>query len=206
MLTEGDSSASPCESNAGQRVLSARINTIQQQLQSLGSRARDHPLRPVNIGTREHRADPPALSIHVYSRSPTSSPRRMPPTSPLARPGRADGICVACHQDGDHQRPVITAPCSCLMHMPCALTFVENHLVSQRAPSESEVVSCPNPAMHDSRRYVSWPRILELVDVAIPVWCHAGNERGALQAGVATALERVRTTDRPGARDAQPRP
>ena len=152
--------SSPHESNAGQRALKARIIIIRQQLQSLDSRARDNPLRPVNIGTREHRADPPAPSIYVYYRSPTSSPERAPPTTPLARPGRADGICVACHQDGDHQRPLITAPCSCLMHiMPCALTFVENHLVSKRAPSASEVVSCPNPAMHDSRRDVSWPRI-----------------------------------------------
>ena len=46
VLTEGDSSASPYESNAGQRALNARINTIRQQLQSLGSRARDNPLRP----------------------------------------------------------------------------------------------------------------------------------------------------------------
>ena len=82
------------------------------------------------------------------------------------------------------------------MHVPCALTFVENHLFSQRAPSGSEVVSCPNPATHDSRRDVSWPRILDSVDVAIPVWYNAGNERDALQARVATALERVRTTGR----------
>ena len=42
-----------------------------------------------------------------------------------------------------------------------------------------------------------WPRILELVDVvAIPVWYHAGNERDALQARVATTRERVRTTGR----------
>ena len=83
-----------------------------------------------------------------------------------------------------------------MMHMPCALTFVENHLVSQREPSGSGVVSCPNPAMHDSRRGVFWPRILELVDVAIPVSYHAGNERDALQARVASARERVRTTGR----------
>ena len=169
VLTEGGGCASPYESHTGQRAFNAKINTIRQQLQSLGSRARDNPLRPVNIGTREHRADPPAPSICVYRRSPTPSPERTPPTSPLARPGRADGICVACHQDGDHQRPLITAPCSCMMYMPCALTFVENHLVSQREPSGSGVVSCPNPAMHDSRREVFWPRILELVDVAIPV-------------------------------------
>ena len=82
------------------------------------------------------------------------------------------------------------------MHVPCALTFVENHLFSQRAPSGSEVVSCPNPATHDSRRDVSWPRILDLVDVAIPVWYNAGYERDALQARVATANERLRTADR----------
>ena len=143
--------------------------------------------------------------MYIYSRSPTSSPEPMPPYSPLARSRREDGICVTCHQAGDCQRPLITAPCSCLMHIPCAMTFVENHLISWRAPSNSRVVSCPNPAMHESRRDVFWPRILELVDVAIPVWYNAGNERGALQARVATANERLRTA-RPGARDARSQP
>ena len=82
------------------------------------------------------------------------------------------------------------------MHIPCAMTFVENHLISWRTPSNSRVVSCPNPAMHDSTRDVFWARILELVDVATPVRYNAGNERDALQARVATANERLRTADR----------
>ena len=57
-------SASLCENEAGQRAINARINTIRHQLQSLGSGARDDPLRLANTGTGERGADPPALSIY----------------------------------------------------------------------------------------------------------------------------------------------
>ena len=63
------------------------------------------------------------------------------------------------------------------------------------ASSSSRMVSCPNPTMHDSRRDVFWPRILEMVDVTIPTR-YSGNERAVLQARVAAARERLRTMDR----------
>ena len=39
-------------------------------------------------------------------------------------------ICVICHEAAGRRRPFITAPCSCPVHLSCALAFAENHPVS----------------------------------------------------------------------------
>lgn len=176
------------ESEADQRALNERIDAIRQQLQG----------RQMIVGRGERPADPLAPSMYVYRPSPTPSPGSTPPTSPpaLSRPGTTEGICVICHQAGAYQRPLITAACLCLVHITCALTFVENHLTSTTESSSSRMVSCPNLTMHDSRRDVFWPRILELVDVAIPISFLRGNERETLLTRVAAARERLRTMDR----------
>ena len=48
-------------------------------------------------------------------------------------------------------------------------------------------MSCPNPAMHGSRRDVFWPRLLEMVDATIPAEMEAGHET------LLTRAEAVRT-------------
>ena len=180
------------DSEADRRSLTARIETIHTMLRDLGPGA----IRPSPAGrARERPASPPSIE-YVHTRSPTPSPDQTRPASPTPSSprGTRDGICVACHESGAQQRPLITVPCSCLVHLTCALDIVETHLVSSMESSGSRTVACPNPAMHDQRRHIHWPRIIELVETAIPVW-HSGGERESLQARVASAQQQLREMD-----------
>ena len=117
-------------------------------------------------------------------------------------------MCTICQQGDGERLTLIRASCYCLVHLECAMSFVESRLalaIPQSCNGRQRTSTCPNPAMHDTRRDVFWPRLLEQVNTAIQGRFYDESGGEALGVRVLAAHRRLQWLDREEARLAESR-